>query len=167
MKVWIKNNRWSLTLFASAGVVMVFGLAASGCQMSDLITVDVPKDVKEATDTEGSVSLTQLPDVWDDWEAYVKRNTDRLEASTERSYELLGFINSATDMAITAAGGAAPAFPGGAILVGLLSGGAGLLLKKPGTDRKIAAEKEASYNAGIEKAKELRGLIRPDNTEGD
>lgn len=167
MKTWIENNKWSLTLFASAAVVAVLGIAAAGCQMSDLIKVDVPSDVKEATGVEGDVSLTELPDVWDDWEDYVKKNTDRLEASTERSYELLGFINSATDMAITAAGGAAPAFPGGAILVGLLSGGAGLLLKKPGTDRKIAAEKEASYNAGIEKAKELRGVLLPDNTEGD
>jgi len=167
MKNWIQNNRWSLTLFASAALVFMMSVVVSGCQMSDLIKVDVPSDVKEATGVEGDVSLTELPDVWDDWEDYVKKNTDRLEASTERSYELLGFINSATDMAITAAGGAAPAFPGGAILVGLLSGGAGLLLKTPGTDRKIAAEKEASYNAGIEKAKELRGVLLPDNTEGD
>ena len=133
--------------------------------MSDLIKVKVPEDVKSAIDIEGDVTLTQIPDVWDDWQGFVKKNTMRLEAETEQAFELLGFINSATDLAITAAGNAAPAFPGGAILIGLLGGAAGLFLKKPGTDRAIAKEKEASYNAGMEKARELAAMIP--GMEGD
>jgi hypothetical protein len=155
MMDWIKDNRMAVSLFVASVAVLFISLAAAGCQVSDLITVDVPTDVKEAVGVDGRVSLTQIPDVWDDWQAYVEKNTKRLESSTERSYELLGFINSATDVAIGAAEGAASSFPGGALLVGLLSGAAGLYMKKPGTDRAIAKEKEASYNAGMEKARAL------------
>ena len=155
MLEWIKKNGWSTTFAAAAVGIALMGLLLSGCQMSDLIKVDVPKDVQEAVDSEPKVTLTAAPDLWDDWQAYVKRNTEKLESRTERAYELLGFINSATDMALVAAEGAAPAFPGGAILVGLLGGTAGLFLKRPGTDKQIAKEKEASYNAGMEKAREL------------
>lgn len=152
---WIRSNPISISFVFAAAFSLFVSLSASGCQVSDLISVDVPKDVKEAVGVDGNVSLTDLPDVWDDWQQYVQRNTDRLESETERSYELLGFINSATDLAITAAGNAAPAFPGGAILVGLLTGAAGLYMKKPGTDSVIAKEKEASYNAGMDKARAL------------
>jgi hypothetical protein len=155
MMDWIKDNRMAVSLFVASMTVLFISLAAAGCQVSDLITVDVPTDVKEAVGVDGRVSLTQIPDVWDDWQDYVEKNTKRLESSTERSYELLGFINSATDVAIGAAEGAASSFPGGALLVGLLSGAAGLYMKKPGTDRAIAKEKEASYNAGMEKARAL------------
>ena len=155
IKKWISKNRWSVSFAAAMLLVTALGVAASGCQVSDLITVDVPKDVKEAVDVEGDVTLTEIPDVWDDWQEYVRKNTERLESETERGYELLGFINSATDIAITAAEGAAPAFPGGAILIGLLGGAAGLFMKKPGTDREVAKEKEASYNAGMAKATEV------------
>lgn len=155
MTDWIRSNPLSIS-FAFAAVISLFiSLSAAGCQVSDLISVDVPEDVKEAVGVEGGVSLTDLPDVWDDWQEYVQRNTDRLESETERSYELLGFINSATELAITAASNAAPAFPGGAILVSLLTGAAGLYMKKPGTDRVIAKEKEDSYNAGMDKARAL------------
>lgn len=163
IKAWISENRWTVSFFVASLVVLFASVAAAGCQVSDLISVDVPKDVKEAVGAEGNVTLTQIPDIWDDWQDYVKRNTERLEASTERSYELLGFINSATDIAIGAAEGAASSFPGGALLVGLLSGAAGLYMKKPGTDRAIAKEKEASYNAGLEKAKALAAAVGVDN----
>lgn len=156
---WIKSNRITVSFAVAAVAVLLVSVAAAGCQVSDLITVDVPTDVKDAVGVDGRVSLTQVPDIWDDWQDYVKRNTERLERSTERSYELLGFINSATDIAIGAAEGAASSFPGGALLVGLLGGAAGLYMKKPGTDRVIAKEKEASYNAGMEKAKALAAVV--------
>lgn len=159
LRAWISNNRWTVSCLVACAAVFLISVTAAGCQVSDLIKVDVPDDVKSAVDVEGDVTLSQIPDVWDDWQGFVKKNTMRLEAETEQAYELLGFINSATDIAITAAGNAAPAFPGGAILIGLLSGAAGLFMKKPGTDRAIAKEKEASYNAGLEKAQNLAKSI--------
>ena len=155
MREWVSENKIVVSFFVASIAVMFISLAAYGCQISDLIRVDVPNDVKTAVGIEGNVTLTQIPDVWDDWQDYVEKNTKRLEAESERSYELLGFINSATNIAIGAAEGAASSFPGGALLIGLLSGAAGLYMKKPGTDRVIAKEKEASYNAGLEKAKAL------------
>jgi len=155
MRDWLKANPVAISFAVAALCVMLLSVAAAGCQVSDLIKVDVPKDVRDGVGVEGDVTLTQVPDVWEDWNEYVEKNTKRLEAGTDRAYELLGFVNSATSIAIAAAEGAAPAFPGGAILFGLLSGAAGLYMKKPGTDRAIAKEKEASYNAGLEKAKAL------------
>jgi hypothetical protein len=155
MREWVSENRLVVSFFLASVAVLLISLAAYGCQISDMIRVDVPKDVQHAVGIEGKVTLTQIPDVWDDWHDYVEKNTKRLEAETERSYELLGFINSATNIAIGAAEGAASSFPGGAILIGILSGAAGLYMKKPGTDRVIAKEKEASYNAGLEKAKAI------------
>ena len=111
MREWLEKNPMAISFAVAAAVVLLISVTAAGCQMSDLITVDVPNDVKEAVGIEGDVTLTQAPDVWDDWHDYVKRNTDRLEAGTERAYELLGFMNAATEIALTAAEGAAPAFP--------------------------------------------------------
>tara|TARA_R100000654_G_scaffold19900_2_gene40414 strand:+ start:8709 stop:9290 length:582 start_codon:yes stop_codon:yes gene_type:complete len=152
IKVWVSQNRWSVSLIGAGLAFFLVSVTVSGCQVSDLISVDVPPDVKQAIDIEGDVTLTQIPDVWEDWQAYVEKNTNRLEAETDRGYELLGFVTSATNIAVSAAGEAAPAFPGGALLIGLLGGAAGLFMKKPGTDRAIAKEKEASYNAGMKKA---------------
>ena len=50
---------------------------------------------------------------------------------------------------------AAPALPGGAFLVGGLSLLTGLMLKRPGEDKRVFAEKKDSYNAGIEEGKRL------------
>jgi len=167
MREWVSENKIVVSFFVASIAVMFISLAAYGCQISDLIRVDVPNDVKTAVGIEGNVTLTQIPDVWDDWQDYVEKNTKRLEAESERSYELLGFINSATNIAIGAAEGAASSFPGGALLIGLLSGAAGLYMKKPGTDRVIAKEKEASYNAGLEKAKALGQAVGlGDGTDG-
>jgi len=155
MKNWIQKNPLALSAAAAAVSVLMFCLAAAGCQVGDLIKVNVPSEVKEAVGVEGDVTLTEVPIVWEDWDQFVKRNTDRFESQTKKSYELLGFINTATDIAIASAESAAPAFPGGAIVFGLLAGTAGLFMKKPGADKVLAKEKEDSYNAGIKRAEDL------------
>ncbi len=157
--VWIKNNRWAVSMAISALLVAVVGVVAAGCQLSDIVSVDVPSDIRKSVGVEGRVSLSEAEDVWSDWQSFVKRNTEKFDRETQESYELLGFISTATDIAITSANSATPAFPGGAMLVGLLSGAAGLFLKKPGTDKVIAKEKEDSYNAGVKKAEELAKMI--------
>jgi len=157
---WIKDNRWPVSMMVAAILVAVMGMVAAGCQLSDIVSVDVPEDVRRSVGIEGRVSLSDAPDVWSDWQGFVKSNTERFQQETENSYELLGFISTATDMAITSASAASPAFPGGAMLVGLLSGAAGLFLKKPGTDKVIAKEKMDSFNAGVKKAESLSAAIR-------
>lgn len=52
-------------------------------------------------------------------------------------------------------GGRSPALPGGAFLVGGLSLLTGLMLKRPGEDRRVFAEKKDSYNAGFEEGKRV------------
>ena len=59
------------------------------------------------------------------------------------------------NLGLDAANTAAPALPGGAFLVGGLSLLTGLLLKRPGEDKRVFAEEKDSYNAGIEEGKRL------------
>ena len=63
-------------------------------------------------------------------------------------------------MGIGALGEASNAFPGGALLFSGLSLAAGLFLKKPGTDKVVAKEKEDSYNAGLAKGKAMAVAIK-------
>ena len=64
-------------------------------------------------------------------------------------------LESLVNLGLDAANTAAPALPGGAFLVGGLSLLTGLLLKRPGEDKRVFAEEKDSYNAGIEEGKRL------------
>ena len=64
-------------------------------------------------------------------------------------------LESLVNLGLDAANPAAPALPGGAFLVGGLSLLTGLLLKRPGEDKRVFAEEKDSYNAGIEEGKRL------------
>jgi hypothetical protein len=167
IKDFAKSNPAATFSLAGAAAVMLFCLAASGCAVEDLINVDVPKGVRNSLEIEGSVSLGESDQVWTDWNNYVRQNTDRFERETASSYELLGFVTGVTDLAIGAASNVAPAFPGGAIMVGILSGAAGLWVKKPGTAKVIAKEKEDSYRAGMDKAIEVSKLVSKATEEID
>mgnify|MGYP005826463881 FL=1 len=58
-------------------------------------------------------------------------------------------------MGISAIGDASSGFPGGAIMMSALSLLTGWFLKRPGEEKRVNVEKEDSYNAGLEMAKEL------------
>jgi hypothetical protein len=59
------------------------------------------------------------------------------------------------DLGLAAANEGAGQIPGGAFLVGGLSLLTGLVLKRPGEDKRVGKEKEDSYNAGLEEGKRL------------
>ena len=99
--------------------------------MRRMIKVDAPKDLLAAVDV-----------------------PDPLEGITlaKGSYATL---ESLVSLGLDAVNTAAPALPGGAFFVGGLSLLTGLLLKRPGEDKRVLAEKKDSYNAGIEEGKRL------------
>ncbi len=132
--------------------VAIAMLCVQGCSLASFIQVDVPKDVKVAVDVDDlkkPITLAEVDEVWADWNNFVTLNTERFNASIEEAnqrYEVLASIaNLSIDAAVPVIGG----FPGGAFILTALGGLTGLFMKRPGEDKRVAKEKEASYNHGI------------------
>lgn len=148
---WMKNNvsKWGVSV--SCAIAALLLVTVSGCSLQDLVRVAVPKPVAQVTGVEDEVYLSSVDLVWSEWEAFVTRNTNAFEAADIKARERLATLESLTDMGL---GAIESSIPGGAPLGGValsaLSLMTGLFLKRPGTDRAVAKEKEASYNAGLE-----------------
>lgn len=141
---WLTRNKAGVSILAIAAAAALGIAVVSGCTASDFVKVKVPTEVQKATNTPAKVSLTEAPEVLED---YV-RGGERFKDNIERGYEILGFLTSLTDVGIEFGKGA---IPGGALGLSLLTGLGGLFLKGPGT----AKEKRDSYNKGIEEGKRL------------
>ena len=155
MTQWFKNNKAAASWGILAMIAVLTIAAVSGCQLSDIVKFDPPSAVQQAIGVAPRMPMSEAGFTWDEWTAYVERNSKQLAAEIEDGNYRLGMIQSMTDVGMQALQDAAPAFPGGALLVGGLSMMGGLFLKKPGTDKAMAAEKEASYNKGIEEGKRI------------
>ena len=148
---WVKSNFTKWGVSASFAVAALLLVTASGCTLQDWVRVAVPKPVAQVAGVEGDVYLSSVDLVWAEWESFVVRNTNAFEAADAAARERLATLETLTDLGI---GAVEASIPGGAPLGGLalsaLSLMTGLFLKRPGTDRVIAKEKEASFNAGLE-----------------
>lgn len=154
MKNFLTANKGALTMFGLSAVMIAASLGVSGCQLDQVIKVDVPKDVQTATDSQPKVALADSDLLWQEWKNYVDINTEALRARIGDANNQYSLVASITSMGLETAGGAASTLPGGAFIVAGLTGLGGLFLKKPGTDRMIQKEKEASYNKGVKIGKE-------------
>ena len=72
-----KSNRRAAILIASAIGVLLLASALSACQIEDLIKIDVPDGVATAIDVEPSISVSDSSAAWEDWQAYVERESRR------------------------------------------------------------------------------------------
>lgn len=143
--------------------LLAFFLGASvlaACQVEDLIKVDVPPEVARAVETEERVTVADSQAVWEDWVAWVDRQTSRLEQSIAEGQERVGLIRSLTEAGISIGQDAASTLPGGALISAALAGLGGLFLRRPGDATRERLEKEASYNAGLEKGRQLAGTVQ-------
>ena len=150
------------TYYIAAGACVLFfgSMAISGCDLKKIIHFDVPGDVQTAISVDPEPSLSDAQYVWDRWASWVDLNSEQLSRNIDNANERVAMIENVTAMGIGALGEASNAFPGGALLFSGLSLAVGLFLKKPGTDKVVAKEKEDSYNAGLAKGKELAKAIR-------
>lgn len=156
MKDWLKNNKYAIGMFALAGAGFVLMGVAQGCNMQAWVPLAVPPDVAQSIDLpEGKVTLAEANKIWSDWNHYVSSNTEALKVAVEDANRTYDFIASLMNTGMGLIHGAAPSFPGGALILSLLAGSGGLLLKRPGEDSRVAAEKEDSYNKGVEVGKQI------------
>lgn len=150
MKAFLAANKGALTMFGLSIAFIAASVGISGCQLDKLIKVDVPTKVQAAVESPEQVPLAESQVLWDEWAAYVKTNSDALKARISDAQGQYATVTSLTSMGLEAATGAASTLPGGALIVAGLTGLGGLFLKRPGTDRKMQEEKQASYNKGFE-----------------
>ena len=124
-----------------------------------MVHFDVPGDVQTAISVEENPTLSDADYVWNRWQSWVQLNSEQLSRGIENSKERVSMIESVTAMGIGALGEVSNSFPGGALLFSGLSLATGLFIKRPKEDKIVAKEKEDSYNAGLEKGKELAKTI--------
>lgn len=158
------------TVLATVTVVVFAVLALmQGCDIRSQIKVKAPADVLAAIDideTNGPLTLAQADAAWEDWVQFVDSRTRQFQRAINDAEDRYARIEAVIDLGLAAASEGSSQIPGGAFLVGALSLVTGLVLKRPGEDKRVAAEKEDSYNAGLEEGKKIvLAAIRGDKPE--
>jgi len=131
-----------------------------GCSIDEIVTVDVPRDAQKTLGVGDKVTLRDARELR---EQLVERNNASLrsfdrEIADGAFAEQLGTaaVNDVLPIAVPAVGN----LPGGAVLVGLLTGVAGLLTRKPGEGKRLKEAEDKGYDMGrretLESVKETR-----------
>lgn len=131
------SNTAKAYIVLAASIIIVL-LAAQGCDLRQLVRVDVPDPVLNPLDLEGPITLDEADRVWADWTYYVESNTERFRQALEDAENRYAFMHSFVSLGMNAAGEAASGFPFGALAFGALTGGIGLFLPQPKIARKAA-----------------------------
>ena len=160
MHEWFKNEKNALMVIGAAALALMISTVISGCGVDDWIKVDVPLGVQQATDTEPAIPFSQSDATYEEWIAWVERNDNRFKDAIGESAKTVGVIKSLTDTGLTMLGDATATVPGGAFISTGLALVGGLLLKRPGENKKVQKEKEASYRAGIEEGEKLGEKVK-------
>ena len=153
------ENRKASTMIVASICVLLLASALSACQVEDLVKVDVPDDVATAIDSKPRISVSDSAAAWEDWQAYVERESRRFADEIDRGQEIAGVIRSLTETGIGIGQDAASTLPGGAILGSGLALLGGLFLKRPGDKRREAIERDESYRAGLLKGREVAKAV--------
>ncbi len=132
----MSNTAKAYIVFAASIIIVL--LAAQGCDLRQLVRVDVPDPVLNPLDLEGPITLDEADRVWADWTYYVESNTERFRQALEDAENRYAFMHSFVSLGMNAAGEAASGFPFGALAFGSLTGGIGLFLPQPKIARKAA-----------------------------
>ena len=150
MSRFLEDNKGALAMFGLSVAMIALSLGVSGCQLDQIIKVNVPRDVQAAISSDEKVPLADSPLLWEQWSSYVSMNTEALKARIGDADGQYRMVSSLTSMGLETAGAAASTLPGGAFIVAGLTGLGGLFLKRPGTDKMVQKEKEDSFNKGLE-----------------
>jgi len=144
-----------------------FLVSAQGCDLQSMVKVDVPPPVIEAIapdDLEGDITLADAQRVWEDWTNYVQTNTERLRSAIDDANDRYYALASIIDTGVSILGDHAGAFPFGAVVMSGLGVLTGLFLKRPAEDKRVASEKEASYNAGLKTGANIADAVKAPET---
>lgn len=132
--------------------------ACAGFDMGDMIKVKTPNNVSKAHGVPSSTSLNEAENEYAGWLDDVQRDAEQWRTNIERGNEIRGVLSQLTLQALDSVGPTLAGVPVLGPALPALTGLAGLFL---GVGR-IRREKEKSYNAGIEKAKETLSVAKDD-----
>jgi hypothetical protein len=157
---WLKDNPKLVIMVSITATIAAILFTAQGCNLASMVEVDVPPYVKTAVaespeDMDKTYTLDDMPVLVDQWTHYVESNDRRLKAAIEDAEERYVMIGSLLDVGYDFGSQVAGTVPGGALILTGLSLFTGILMKRPGEDKRVAKEKEDSYNAGLKKAREM------------
>ena len=155
MSDWLKDNKGAAYLAVLTVAVFAILAAMQGCDLRSKIVVKAPSDVLAAVDVDEPMTLAEAEAAWEDWAQWVDTRTRQFQRAINDAEDRYARIEALLDIGLAAANEGAGQIPGGAFLVGGLSLLTGLVLKRPGEDKRVGKEKEDSYNAGLEEGKRL------------
>jgi hypothetical protein len=144
-------------------LAFIFLGVMQGCDLREMTSLDVPPSVAKVLDPavqDPEYSLADADRIVEDWSRFVDTSTRQLEAAIDDANERHAVLASVVDLGVATVNEVAPTLPGGAFIVGGLSLLTGLFLKRPGEDKRVAKEKEDSYNAGIDLGKKIAEEIK-------
>lgn len=153
----IKDSKTAMVFFGLLAVATIVMLNLQGCSIDRLVKHPVPPGMQEANGGEAVVSMADSPFVRDRFLAGVESNLSQYDLAAADAAIFAEILNSAVSLGIQELG--TSALPGGTLLLGLLGTLGGLYLPKPGTEKRIAQEKEASFNTGM--ARERDRTVQP------
>jgi hypothetical protein len=140
-----------ITVFIVALALLSLSLVAcAGFDLGDLVRVKTPNAIQQQTGLPSSTTLNEAEAEYQAWFADVKRSGSQWKTNIERGNEIRGLLNQVT---LSALDGIGPTLGGIPVLGPALPAITGLLGLFLGTG-KLRKEKEASFNKGIEKARE-------------
>ena len=158
MKDLFRENRRAASSSA-AWWAFSYSAVLQACQLQDIIKFDVPPAVADAVETEPKVPVSQSERVWEDWVAWVD---SRATGSSSRSARVRrGWRGRVADEHGDPAGPRRSEHPpGGALISTGLALMGGLFLKRPGDRKREEMEKEASYQAGLDKGQRIADSVK-------
>jgi len=111
--------------------------------------------------SEPRVSFNEAKVVYADWRASVERTAEQFQLELDRKAELVSLLSSLTNDALLVGVPVLESLPGGGLLTTGLVGLGAWFLRSPGTDKRLAREKEASFNKGLEEGRTLANAVPP------
>ena len=145
-----KNERRAITCFSIAVVGLLLLASVQGCDLQEMISVDVPASIREISGipADERVSLADAPRVFEAFQARVESDTAAFNHALADAQDRYSIISSILDLGIAQLETSAGSIPGGTILVAALSGLGGLFLRQPGTRRRELRIRRDGFEAG-------------------
>ena len=153
-----KNPR-AAWLIVAAITALAITSVLSACQIEDLVRVDVPAGIQNAIDLEPKISVAESGAAWEEWTAWVERNSTRFADEIDGGQKTAGIIASLTSTGIAFGQDAASTLPGGAFISTGLALMGGLFLKRPGDKAKQRAQTAAAFQDGMNQGQRISSSV--------
>lgn len=152
--------------------------ALNGCNLADMIKVQVPREIQRATGAAPVIPLSDAPATYERWEFITRQASEQFAENVAEAEQIFGFVSALGADLLEVATPWSASIPAGGLLISALTFGLGLFTRRPGDGKKLTQmqlafeqrlrdEKEASHEHGREVGKRIALDARRANTETD